>query len=88
MKPFAEALYSTFVRVRRISRTLVVLELIFNPFRTSVASHRSNFTASIVRLPLATKAKNHFANKYANSEIRGILNKIWQVSVVVRRFRF
>lgn len=87
MKPFAEALYSTFVRVRRISRTLVVLELIFNPFRTSVASHRSNFTASIVRLPLATKAKNHFANKYA-SEIRGILNKIWQVSVVVGRFRF
>lgn len=87
MKPFAEALYSTFVRVRRISQILVMLELIFNLFRISVANHQSNFTVSIVRLPLATKAKNHFANKYA-SEIRRILNKICQANVVVRCFRF
>lgn len=87
MKPFAEALYSTFVRVRRISRSLVVFQLIFNPFRISVASQKGNFTVLIVCLPLATKAKNHFANKYA-SEIRRIVNKIWQVSVVIRYFRF
>lgn len=87
MKPFAEALYSTFVRVRRISRSLVVFQLIFNPFRISVASQKGNFTVSIVCLPLATKAKNHFANKYA-SEIRRIVNKIWQVNIVIRYFRF